>query len=390
MKKILFAAAAVVLAASCAPKEESMQDLTERVFAVATEQVKLFDSLSPEDQVIRTVKDGELVMINKSWWCSGFFPGTCWYVYEQTGDETVKDIAVKNTLKLAGVPSTVNNHDLGFMFWCSYGNALRLTGDESYKPTILEATERLMSRYCPAAKTIQSWNKNPELGWDCPVIIDNMMNLELLEEAAKLFGEPKYAEIARTHANTTLANHFRPDFTTYHVVDYNPETGEVHVKQTRQGYADESCWARGEAWALYGFTMMYRETSDEAYLLRAQNVADWIIAHLPADYIPYWDYDVPNIENEPRDASAGAIYASALIELSTFTADKAKAAEYVKVAEKILRELSTSEYLAEPGTNFGFLLKHSTGFKGGDSEVDAPLTYADYYYLEALLRYSRL
>ena len=276
------------------------------------------------------------------------------------------------------------DHDLGFIVWCSYGNAFRLTGDETYKPMIEDAAEILAARYSPVTKTIRSWNYPLEY----QVIIDNMMNLELLEEASKMFACDSLAQIARTHANTTMENHFREDYTTYHLVCYNLEDGSVDRRVTVQGYADDSAWARGQAWALYGYTMMFRESADEKYLQQAINVADMIIPYLPEDGVPYWDFNDPRIPEIYRDASAGAVMASAYIELSQFVSNKAKSKKYLKTAEKIIRTLASDEYLCAEGECHGFLLKHSVGHLPKNSEVDVPLTYADYYFLEALIRYN--
>ena len=277
------------------------------------------------------------------------------------------------------------DHDMGFIVWCSYGNAFRLTGDESYKPMIEDAAEILAARFSPVTKTIRSWNYPLEY----QVIIDNMMNLELLEEASKMFACDSLDLIARTHANTTMENHFRDDYSSYHLVCYDMEDGSVERKVTVQGYADDSAWARGQAWAVYGYAMMYRETGVEEYLQQAVNVADMIIPYLPEDGVPYWDFNDPKIPDTYRDASAGAVIASALVELSGYVDSKSKARKYLASAETILRTLASDEYLCAEGECHGFLLKHSVGHLPKNSEVDVPLTYADYYFLEALIRYKR-
>src|SRR5690606_14617635 len=248
-----------------------------------------------------------------------------------------------------------------------------------------------------------SWDG--ETLWKYPVIIDNMMNLDLLFYVSKLTGDPKYRNVAISHADKTMKYHFREDYSTYHVVDYDAKTGEVLHQQTNQGYSDNSTWSRGQAWAIYGYTLMYRETKDPKYLEHAKNVADFYINHpnLPEDKIPYWDF---NVEQEgytpdwdykgqnklnyiPRDASAAAITTSALFELSTFVEGEEKQ-KYFGAAEEMLKSLSSKEYLAEPGTNSGFLLKHSVGSFPHNNEIDVPLIYADYYFLEALLRYKNI
>lgn len=217
-----------------------------------------------------------------------------------------------------------------------------------------------------------------------------MMNLEMLTWASENGGDKKYKEIAITHANTTLANHFRPDFSSYHVVDYDLETGKVKKKATWQGAADCSSWSRGQSWALYGYTLMYRFTKDQKYLKQAKGIAHFILNHpnLPADKIPFWDFDAQGIPFAKRDASAGAIIASALLELGQYTAKEEKK-EFIQAAETMLHTLASPDYRAKLGENGGFLLMHSTGAYPMNSEIDVPLIYADYYYLEALARYKK-
>ncbi|WP_343533264.1 glycoside hydrolase family 88 protein, partial [Pedobacter sp.] len=279
------------------------------------------------------------------------------------------------------------NHDLGFMMYCSFGNAYRLNKKSEYKKTIDTAAASLTTRYRPDAKVIQSWNSSKK--WKGPVIIDNLMNLELLLWVAQNGGDQKYKEVALNHADATLANHFRPDFSSYHVVDYDMTNGEVVRKGTAQGASDESAWSRGQGWALYGYTMMYRFTRDKKYLGFAQNIARYILNNptLPKDKVPYWDFNAKDIPNTYRDASAAAIIASALLELGQYSSSKDKK-YYVSQAKEMLVSLSSEEYTAQEGSNGGFLLKHSTGALPLKSEIDVPLTYADYYYLEALMRYK--
>ena len=385
MKKTVLALAALTVLASCS---EKFANLTTRVMDTAVKQCISMDARLPEDKMPRTFQDGENVDGALRWWCSGFFPGSLWEIYMATGNEEILAIAKKQTLKLSGICELDTHHDIGFQVNSSFGNAFRATGDSTWLPVIQAAATKLAGRFNPNAGVTQSWKSSKK--WACPVIIDNMMNLELLEYASKLFGNSEFDAIARTHANTTMRNHFREDYTTWHVVAYDPETGEVVKKQTHQGYSDDSAWSRGQAWALYGYSMMYRETGDEAYLAQAENVAEMLLNRLPGDGIPYWDFDDPAIPGALRDASAGAIMASAFVELSTFTKDAAKAASYKKIAEKQIRELASKRYLAKPGENGFFLLKHSVGSLPSKSEVDVPLSYADYYFLEAINRFNAL
>ncbi|MEC3880783.1 glycoside hydrolase family 88 protein [Parapedobacter sp. 10938] len=325
-------------------------------------------------------------------WTSGFFPGTLWYAYEYSQDQKWKTEAEKWTAYLEPVKDFHGHHDVGFMINSSYGNGYRLTGNATYKDIIVQAARSLSKRYNEKVGAILSWDVDKgwqsERGWEYPVIIDNMINLELLFKAAELSGDSSFYNIAVSHADRTLENHFRPDYSSFHVVDYDPETGEVRHRHTAQGYAHESAWARGQAWAVYGYALCYDATGDERYLAQAQHIADYILNHpnLPDDLIPFWDFNDPKIPNTYRDASAGAIIASALLSLSEMATPE-KAARYKTAAIKMLQALSSADYLAQPGTNNGFILKHSVGSIPHDNEIDVPLAYADYYYLEALLKY---
>lgn len=317
-------------------------------------------------------------------WRSGFFPGSLWYVYEITGDEAIREEAEKYTNMLDPVRHYDGTHDLGFMMNCSYGNALRLTQNDTIPAVLIETADNLCSRFNWTIGAIRSWDFGL---WNYPVIIDNMMNLELLFNAERLTGDRKYRDIAVRHANTTMANHFRPDCTSWHVVSYNDD-GTCEHKQTFQGKNDNSAWARGQAWGIYGYTECYRETGDVAYLAFAQKIADMIMSRVKTeDLIPYWDYDAPEDEDTPRDASAAAVTACGMFELSTFAEDGQK---YFGYAEKILKSLSSPAYLAKAGENEGFIMMHSTGSLPHGSEIDTALNYADYYYLEAIRKYMEL
>lgn len=331
---------------------------------------------------------GNLIMVPSRDWTSGFFPGELWYMYEYTKDSYWKEMAQQYSAPIEQEKRNGKTHDMGFKVYCSFGNGYRLTNDESYKSILLESANTLITRYKPNAKIIRSWDHNKDK-WQCPVIIDNMMNLELLFWAFKETNDPIYYNIAVDHATTTLKNHFRPDYSSYHVIDYDTITGEVLKRNTHQGYAHESAWSRGQAWAVYGYTMCYRETGNIEFLEIAKNVVQYIFNHpnLPQDLIPYWDYDAPEIPNEPRDVSAATVTASALYELSLY--DEENASQYKKWADTILNNLA-SNYHAKTNGDCGFLLLHSTGSKPGNFEVDAPLVYADYYYLEALIRKQKI
>jgi unsaturated chondroitin disaccharide hydrolase len=349
---------------------------------------------------------GNTAYVPISDWTGGFWPGNLWYVYEYTKEDQWKNAAVRWTESLESNQFNTSHHDLGFMMYCSYGNAYRITKSETYKAILIQSAKSLSKRFDPRVGCIKSWNYR--LSWDgatkwfYPVIIDNMMNLELLFFASKVTGDPVYKNIAVTHAETTMKHHFRNDYSSYHVVNYDTLTGNVLNKQTCQGYSDNSTWARGQAWAIYGYTMTYRETGDKRFLQLAQKLADFYINHpnLPKDKIPYWDfnvneagykpdwkYDPSKFSYTPRDASAAAIVSSALFELSEYLGGKGQ--PYKDFAIASLQSLSSAEYLAKSGTNGNFLLKHSVGSIPHGVEVDVPIVYADYYYLEAILRYQR-
>jgi uncharacterized protein YyaL (SSP411 family) len=252
---------------------------------------------------------------------------------------------------------------------------------------MLTGAASLASRFNPDYGVIKSWD-----GWkeyDYPVIIDNMMNLEFLFWAAKASGNKKYYNLSVTHADNTIKNHFRKDFSSYHVVCYG-KAGKVLAQKTHQGAADSSAWARGQGWGLYGYTVMYRETKQKKYLEQAEHIANFILNHpnLPEDKIPYWDFNAPGIPNEERDVSAATVMSSALFELSQYSKKNTK--KYFDAATAMLSSLTTAKYKADIGTNGNFILKHSVGSKPHHSEVDVPLVYADYYYLEALLRYKKI
>jgi unsaturated chondroitin disaccharide hydrolase len=331
-----------------------------------------------------TLPDGSARDMTSDWWCSGFFGGSLWYIYQFNHDQKWKEAAQKWTMAVEKEKYNTTTHDLGFMLYCPFGNGLRLTHNPEYKSIMLTGAKSLATRFNPKIGLIKSWENFS--GYKYPVIIDNMMNLEFLFWAAKESGDKDFYNICITHADNTMKNHYRPDFSSYHVLCYG-ENGEILAKKTAQGAADESAWARGQAWGLYGYVVMYRETKDQKYLNFARNIANFYLnnPNLPADKVPYWDFSKPG---EERDASAAAICASALLELSTYGGNDART--YYNSAVKMLESLSTPAYKAELGKNNHFILMHSTGHKPQKSEVDVPLIYADYYYLEGLLRYEAL
>lgn len=337
----------------------------------------------------RSAKDGEMITCESGWWTSGFYPGTLWYCYEASNKPEVRAAAEQITARVEDQKFTTSNHDVGFIINCSFGNGYRLTQNEAYREVMETASKSLSTRFHPVTGCIRSWNSKK---WQFTVIIDNMMNLELLAAASSLTGDNTWYNMAKSHADRSLVNHFRPDGSSYHVVSYDTITGKVLNQVTHQGVNDESAWSRGQAWGLYGFTMMYRQTGKKEYLDHAIKIGKYIMNHprLPKDKIPYWDFDAPNIPKEGRDASAGAVMASAYVELSTFVGGTL-GEQFLKIGEQQIRSLASPAYRAKKvGDNNHFILKHSTGFVKKQYEIDAPLSYADYYFVEALIRYRNL
>jgi unsaturated chondroitin disaccharide hydrolase len=334
-----------------------------------------------------TVKTNFIKKVPSRDWTSGFFAGNLWQLYRLTGNEAYKNQAEKWTLFSKKESVNSNSHDVGFKVFCSFGEALKVENKEEYKAVIIKGAETLCMRFNAKVGAIRSWDFNKET-WDYPVIIDNMMNLELLFEASKLSGNKKYQDIAIQHANTTLKNQFRADNSCYHVIDYDPTTGNVTKKTTLQGYNDDSVWTRGQGWAVYGFTMSYRYTKDPAYLKQAEATAKFFITNknLPEDGIPYWDFKDPAIPNSARDVSAATIMASALYELYGYTKNK----DYLALADKIMKSLHSDQYILSDAVKAPFILDHSTGNWPKHDEIDEPIIYADYYFLEALLRKKAL
>ena len=334
-----------------------------------------------------SVKTGEIKNVPSKDWTSGFYVGNLWQLFTLTGDSKYKERAQKWIPFLEKEKFNKGTHDMGYKIYCSYGKGYEINHSEEYKKIIIKSAQTLTTRFNKKIGSIKSWDHNKDK-WDFPVIIDNMMNLELLFEASKLTGDAIYRKIAIQHANTTLKNHFRKDNSCYHVVGYDTITGMVKSKNTHQGYNDESSWARGQSWAVYGFTMSYRYTKDKAYLKQAEATAQFFINHknMPEDGIPYWDFNAPTIPNTTRDASAAAIMASALIELYTITQKEV----YLKYSNKVINSLCSNKYLLDESVDGPFILDHSTGDWSKKAELDEPIIYADYYFLEAIIRKALL
>ncbi len=333
----------------------------------------------PQDgKVVVTYNDGTIKTANIQNWVSGFLPATLWLLYDFSHDEQIKEYAEILTRRQEGVKNYARTHDLGFMVYCPFGNAYRITQELYYKDVIKQAAATLATRFTPAVGAIRSWDTGRKSNRenDYMVIIDNMMNLEMLEWCG-------YHSIARKHADTTLKNQFREDGSAYHILVYNENTGKIVETRSGQGESTTSAWARGQSWGLYGFTMMYRMSGDERYLQQAERIANYLISRLEGDYIPNWDYDSAI---KQKDSSAGAIMASALLELYSITHNKS----YRRIAECQLKALISDEYMAKQGENGYFILKHGVGNLPGNSEIDVPLSYGDYYFVEAALRYLNL
>ena len=394
--------AVLAAAALACPQEAKLKAMLPEVFAKSAAHYRAIDAAATplmdkgEDGMKRVphgwnAKEGKLDMRSIRWWTSGHYPGSLWYLYEATGDEFFKERAVAWTEILEPNKSDSSHHDTGFMIYCSYGNARRVLKTDKYDGIIAETAGSLSKRFNPDLGLIRSWG-DIEDKKDFLVIPDNMMNLELLEAAAKLpGGERRFADVARSHATKTMAHHFRADGGTYHVLNYDQRAGfHCAVQEIRrgQGLSCETAWSRGQSWAIYGYTMMYRESKDPAYLAFAQKVSDFAIDHpnMPEDGVPYWDFGAPG---EERDSSAASIMASGLLELSTFLPGE-KGAKYRAYAVKQLLSLCSDAYFAKQGENGDWLLKHGVGHKPAGSEIDTPLDYGDYYFLEALLRFKRL
>lgn len=414
MKKQFIMAFCLSCLLASAHAQNSEKTFIKENMEFAAEQYKLMLKLPPQGKDGKGVmphstrKDGTTSKASIYMWTSGFFPGSLWYISEFLGDKALQDSALVYTKKMEPIKSFTDNHDIGFMMYCSYGNANRFEPKPEYKDILVESANSLCTRFREKAGVIQSWNGfrswHGDKVYDFPVIIDNMMNLELLFYAYKVTGNEKYRKVAVSHAENTMKNQVRDDYSCYHIVYYDKETGKPIKGETSQGYSDNSAWSRGQSWGIYGFTMCYRETKDKRFLKTAQKMADFYLDHpnLPSDKIAWWDFNAHqpgytpgvrsnanNVTSNYRDASAAACTASALLELSTYSKGKKKE-KYVEGAKEILRSLSSPVYRAKLGENGNFILKHSTGAIPQNSEIDVPLTYADYYFLEALYRYEKL
>lgn len=411
MEKSILVGALLSIFAMGATAQNSEKEFVRENFDFSARQTQhmlntSYNSKYPMPHSLR--KDGTVARGPIQLWTAGFFPGTLWYLAEYTGDKALKDSALVWTQKMEPMKTFTDNHDIGFMMYCSYGSAYRLTQNKSYIDILVESARSLCTRYSPITGTIKSWNSwrswNDSTVFKYPVIIDNMMNLELLFFASRASGDDTYRKVAISHAEKTMQNQMRKDGSCYHITMYDPTTGKFIKGETSQGYSDNSAWARGQGWAIYGFTTVYRETKDARFLKTAEKAADFYVNHknLPSDKVAWWDFNACEEGYTPgkrsnankvvtnyRDASAAALVASALFELSTYSKG-AKAKKYFETAKQIIHSLGSSNYRAEEGKNGNFILMHSTGAIPQNGEIDVPLVYADYYFVEALLRYDKL
>ncbi len=377
------------ISCSSKQKQEYTLDLEKTLNVSVLKTKETLTGLSKSDSFLRNIpkdkKDWELVGVKD--WTSGFWPGVLWYSYEYSGDDWMKKQAERFTSPIKEIAySPAENHDIGFMVYCSYGNGYRLTGNEEYKRVLLAAADTLATLYNPKVGSILSWPvKVDEFRHN--TIIDNMMNLELLFWASKNGGDKRLYDIAESHALVTMKNVVRNDNGTYHLASFNEETGEFIKGYTHQGYADESLWARGQTWGIYGFAIAYRETGRKEFLDTSIRLANHFLQLLPEDGIPYWDFDDPKIPNAPKDASAAAIAACGMIELSTLVEDRKLKDKYIDAAYGFVEKLSSEDYFS--GDKNNAILLHSTGHYPKNSEVDVSIIYADYYFMEALLRLKK-
>ena len=398
MKKIVVGLAVVLGFCTCAHQPSGTLDVNKALDYCAKQTQRTLTELKTDSGIDYTMMPRNIMADEQHWncrkatkeeWCAGFWPGVLWYDYEYTKDKQVLEEAeiFTHSLKfLSHIPAY--DHDLGFLVFCSYGNGYRLTKNPAYKQVILDTADTLATLFNPIVGTILSWPREVEpRNWPHNTIMDNMINLEMLFWAAKNGGNPYLYDIAVSHADKTMKSQFRPDYTSYHVAVYDTITGNLIKGVTHQGYADSTMWARGQAWAIYGYTVVYRETKDPKYLDFAQKVTDVYLDRLPEDKVPYWDFDDPSIPNAPRDASAGAVVASALLELSTYLPN-GTGKRYKDAAIEMLTSLSSDSY--QSGESKPSFLLHSVGHWPNHSEIDASIIYADYYYIEALLRLKRL
>ena len=413
MKRIIISMAALFLIGASTPvaaTQNNEKDFIRENMEFAAKQYRLMmKANTPWKGMPHTcMKNGKPGCYSIKMWTSGFFPGSLWYLSDYLNDRELQDSALAYTRRMESIKTFTDNHDIGFMMYCSYGNANRFAPQPAYEDILAESARSLCTRFRPNAGVIQSWNGfrswHGDKVYDFPVIIDNMMNLELLFHASKHTGNDEFRKVAVSHATKVMENQVRADNSCFHIIYYDKQTGKPIKGETSQGYADNSTWSRGQAWGIYGFTMVYRWTREQRFLKMAEGMADYYLDHpnLPSDKVAWWDFNAnqpgykPGVRSNAnkvvtlyRDASAAACVASALFELSTYVKGK-KSQKYFNAAKDILHALGSPNYRAELGKNANFILMHCVGSIPHNSEIDVPLTYADYYFIEALHRYNLL
>ena len=319
-------------------------------------------------------------------WTSGFYPGCLWYAFEMSKDPQFEHWARQWTASLENEKINGETHDLGFKFMCAFGNGLRMGKGpvySKYQDIILTAANTLSKLYNPKLGCLRSnWDKLT-IENSFPVIIDIMMNLELLFWASENGGPSYFADYARSHAITTCRDFVRPDGGTYHIVRYDKNTGKIINKGTIQGAGDETTWSRGHAWGQYGMVVAYRYTKEKQFLDMAMQLADYFLRNLPEDHVSAWDFQS---DIKYRDVSATCIVTSALFEMVNYIENDSLKKHYQKEAEAMLISLCSPPYFTA-GLKTNCLLDHSTHHLPINSNVDVPAIFADYYFLEALVRY---
>ena len=332
-------------------------------------------------------QNGKWLCVDDGFWTGGHWTGLLWLAYAHTRDRIFERAAREWTARLAPRQNDSTTHDLGFLFELSHLLGLKLTGDVSFHAPLLQAARTLARRFNSKGNFFQAWGPldgTPrERG---RAIIDTLMNLDLLFWASRETGECQFANIATAEARTALRHHVRADWSTAHVTEFDPDTGEFIKQDTAQGLSATSCWSRGQAWAVYGFAECYRETGDAAFLDAARNLAEYCLRRLPIDRVPYWDYDSPLIPNDVRDSSAAAILGSGMLLLAKLESNSRQAARWRAQALAMLESLW--ENYSSRSTNEPCILLHGTRSKP-EGSMDHGLIYGDYYFVEALTRLTK-
>ena len=318
-------------------------------------------------------------------WVDGFWTGILWLAYAHTGDSDLRAGAESWTNKLAHLKTNTGTHDLGFIFYLSHVLAGRLTGDGAWFDKAITAAYTLIQRFNPRGEYLQAWDDDGIRKWAGRTNIDLMMNLALLYWASDITGDASLADIATLHARTSRVALLRGDGSSAHVADFDPQTGLLLRREQYQGYSHDSCWSRGQAWALYGFATCYRHTGIPAFLSAARAAAEYTMRNLPPDLVPYWDYNSPHIPQTYRDSSAAAVNACGLLELAAV--DSENAARWRELAERTLISLCENYLIADAAGPSSIL-------RDGARSVPANymahgLIYGDYYFLEALTAFTR-